>query len=239
MFEVTIDNFDGPLDLLLHLIKESKMDIMNLKLELIIDQYLKYINKMQELSLDIASSFLLMSVELIQIKTRKLLPKQEEDEIEEEDPEQRLIERLIEYQKYKDQVENFKSLEELRNRYYTKVPEKVSNYLEKDEKINLNGITLDDLVKAFQKFLERQNEEEERIEKKITRKELSLEDRMTEIKDKLRIYRKVNFFELFENKGRDHVIVSFLAILELAKKGELILKQDLNFDNIICEAANG
>ena len=103
MYEITIDNFQGPLDLLLHLIKQSKMDIMNIKLEIIIDEYLDYINKMSEMNLDIASSYLVMASELLEIKSKMLLPK-EEDEEEEDDPKERLINRLILYQQYKDQI---------------------------------------------------------------------------------------------------------------------------------------
>ncbi len=80
MYEVTIENFSGPMDLLLHLIKQSKMDIMNIKLEIIIDEYLDYIEKMQEMNLDVASSYLVMASELLEIKSRMLLPRQEEEE---------------------------------------------------------------------------------------------------------------------------------------------------------------
>ena len=121
MYEITIDNFTGPMDLLLHLIKESKMNIMDIKLEIIIDNYLEYINKMQKMNLDIASSYLVMASELLEIKSRMLLPKQEEEE-EEEDPKERLINRLILYEQYKSQVESFKKLESERNNYYTKIP---------------------------------------------------------------------------------------------------------------------
>ena len=118
--EIKINEFEGPLDLLLHLIKESKMDIFDLKVEVITDQYLEYINKMEEMNLDIASSYLVMAAELIEMKSRMLLPRHEEDEEQEEDPQEQLVNRLIEYQRYKDLTKEFKELEEERHKVYTK-----------------------------------------------------------------------------------------------------------------------
>ncbi len=233
MYEVTIDNFVGPLDLLLHLIKEAKMDIMNIKLEIIIDEYLDYIKKMNEMNLEVASSYLVMASELLEIKSKMLLPKDEEEE-EEDDPKERLINRLILYQQYKDQIDSFKSLEEERNNYYTKIPSDLSEYQE-EKKVNLNNITLDDLVSAFEKFLERV-ELEKPVNTKVTKKELSVEDRIVNIKNRLKKEKKIDFFDLFEVKTKEYVVVTFLAILEMAKKKELIITQENNFDNIICEA---
>jgi segregation and condensation protein A len=120
-----IDDFEGPLDLLLHLIKENKMDLMNIKLEIIIDEYLKFIDEMEKMNLDIASSYLVMASELIEMKSRMLLPRNEEEEKdeEEEDPKEVLINRLIEYQKYKDLTQEFKELENERRQIYTRLPE--------------------------------------------------------------------------------------------------------------------
>lgn len=233
MYEVTIDNFVGPLDLLLHLIKEAKMDIMNIKLEIIIDEYLDYIKKMNEMNLEVASSYLVMASELLEIKSKMLLPKDEEEE-EEDDPKERLINRLILYQQYKDQIDSFKSLEEERNNYYTKIPSDLSEYQE-EKKVNLNNITLDDLVSAFEKFLERV-ELEKPVNTKVTKKELSVEDRIVNIKNRLKKEKKIDFFDLFEVKTKEYVVVTFLAILEMAKKKEMIITQENNFDNIICEA---
>ena len=233
MYEVTIDNFVGPLDLLLHLIKEAKMDIMNIKLEIIIDEYLDYIKKMNEMNLEVASSYLVMASELLEIKSKMLLPKDEEEE-EEDDPKERLINRLILYQQYKNQIDSFKSLEEERNNYYTKIPSDLSEYQE-EKKVNLNNITLDDLVSAFEKFLERV-ELEKPVNTKVTKKELSVEDRIVNIKNRLKKEKKIDFFDLFEVKTKEYVVVTFLAILEMAKKKELIITQENNFDNIICEA---
>ena len=158
--EIKIDEFEGPLDLLLHLIKESKMDILNLQIEQITNQYLEYINKMEEMNLNIASSYLVMAAELIEMKSRLLLPRHEEEEEEEEDPKEQLVNRLIEYQRYKDLTKEFKELEEERHQIFTKSPESIKEYLPDIEVISNTDVTLNDLLQAFQKFLERQKEKE-------------------------------------------------------------------------------
>ncbi len=233
MYEVTIDNFSGPMDLLLHLIKESKMDIMNIKLEIIVDEYLDYIKKMDEMNLDIASSYLVMAAELLEIKSRMLLPKQEEEE--EDDPKEQLINRLILYQQYKDQIDSFKKLESERGTYYTKIPSNLSEYQTDEKKVLIENVTLDDLVEAFEKFLERVDLEKP-IHTKVTKKELSVEERITNIKNKFKKEKRINFFDLFDVKTKEYVVVTFLAILEMAKNKELFIYQDNNFDNIVCEA---
>ena len=235
MYEVTIDNFSGPMDLLLHLIKQSKMDIFNIKLEIIIDEYLDYIKKMEEMNLDIASSYLVMASELLYIKSRMLLPKDTDEEEEEEDPKEKLINRLIIYQQYKDQIDNFKELENERSKYYTKIPSNLDEYQTDEKKAMITDVTLDDLVKAFEKFLERIDLEKP-VHTKITKKELSVEQEMVNIKSKFRKSKRLDFFDLFEIKTKEYVVVTFLAILEMAKNGELVIFQEDNFDNIVCEA---
>jgi len=234
MYEITIDNFSGPMDLLLHLIKESKMDILNIKLEIIIDEYLDYINKMNEMNLDVASSYLVMASELLEIKSKMLLPKDEEEE-EEEDPKERLINRLILYQQYKDQIESFKELESERGTYYTKIPSNLEEYQTSEKHALIENVTLDDLVKAFENFLERVDLEKP-VHTKVTKKELSVEDRIINIKNRFKKQKRIDFFDLFEVKSKEYVVVTFLAILEMAKNRELMIYQEDNFDNIVCEA---
>ena len=232
-YNFRIDQFEGPLDLLLHLIKESKIDICDIKIVDICEEYLNYIKHMEELNLDIASEYLVMASELMEIKSKSLLPRCMDESIEEEDPRENLINRLIEYQKYKDMTASFKELEEARKEFYTKLPENVKNYSDNETLVN-EDLSVDDLVNAFKKFLERV-EMEKPIHTKVTRKELSVEDRMVSIKNKFKNNSRIAFFDLFEVKTKEYLVVTFLAILELAKKREIIIKQDNNFDNIICE----
>ena len=230
-----IDDFEGPMDLLLHLIKEKKMDLMNIKIEVIIDEYLKFIDEMERLNLDIASSYLVMASELLEMKSKILLPRHEEDEeVEEEDPQQVLIERLIEYQKYKDLTEDFKELEKERKEIFTRLPENLREYSDNNKMINNSDVTLDDLLLAFQKFLERKKLEQP-LNTKITKKEMSIEERTISIRKILGTKKKVNFLELFDVLNKEYVIVTFLAILEMAKQNELKISQEEEYGDIICE----
>ena len=233
-YEVKIDAFEGPLDLLLHLIKESKVDICDIKIVDIADQYLNYIKSMERLNLNIASEYLVMASELMEMKSKMLLPRTNiEEEEEEENPEEKLIQRLIEYQKYKEKAQEFKELEEERHEFFTKPPESLKEYAEEGTIAN-SDLTLDDLMLAFQKFLERKKKEKP-LATTVTKREITVEERRTAIKDILKKKKKVDFFELFEEVTKEYVVVTFLAVLEMAKKQELIIYQENNFDNIICE----
>lgn len=233
--QVKIDAFEGPLDLLLHFVKESKVDILEISIVDIANQYLDFIHQMESLNLNIASEYLVMASELIEIKSRKLLPRKEveEENQEEEDPETALINRLIEYQKYKDMTKSFKEMEELRQEIFTKTPESLKEYSDTDVVVS-SDVTLDDLVLAFQKFLKRK-EEEKPLSTKVTKNEITIEQRRSEIKGILRKYKRVDFVSLFEVCTREYVVVTFLTILEMAKQKEVLIKQDSNFENIIVE----
>ena len=232
----TIEDFEGPLDLLLHLIKEKKMDLLNLKLEIIIDEYLKFIDKMEEMNLDIASSYLIMASELIEMKSKLLIPRVEDEEEEEEiDPKEELVNRLIEYQKYKELTEDFKELEYERKQIFTRLPENLKEYSDTNTIVNNSDITLEDLLNAFQKFLERKKLEQP-LHTKITKKEMSIEERSVSIRNILKTKKKVNFLELFDVLNKEYVIVTFLAILEMARKNELRISQESEYGDIICEA---
>lgn len=235
MQNVTILDFEGPLDLLLHLVKKSKMDINEIKIVPITEQYIKFIKEMEELNLNIASEYLVMASELIEMKSRHLLPiKESEEETEEEiDAEEELKRRLLEYQKYKESTPIFKELEKKRTNYYTKIPENLSNIT--DIEINNDGsVTLNDLVKAFENILARQRYSKP-INTKITRKELSVRERVHKIRNILKEKKKVEFVELFEEFSKPYVVVTFLGILEMAKNNEILITQKGNFDKIYLE----
>ena len=236
MDNILIGDFEGPLDLLLHLIKKSKMEIFDIEISKITNEYLKYIEAMSEMNLDIASEYLVMAAELVEMKSRKLLPNkndEEEDSELEEDPEEELKRRLIEYKKYKESTETFRSLEEKRAAYYTKAPESLKNYL--DEKIENDGsVGVVDLLDAFKSLLERQQFNKP-VNTKIARKELSVKERVVKIRSILKEKKKVNFIELFDDFSKPYVVVTFLSVLEMAKNKEITLKQDNNFSDIYLE----
>ena len=238
-FDFVIDDFEGPLDLLLHLVKEHKMDLLNIKLEIIIDEYLEFIEKMEEMNLNIASSYLVMVSELLEIKSKMLIPRNEEEvEPDEEDTKQTLIDRLIEYQRYKDLTGDFKKLEEERKNIYTFLPKNLRDYSDDIGTIPNSDVGLDDLVNAFKKFLERK-ELEKPLSTKVTKKEISLEERTKEVKKILKLKRKVNFIELFDVVTKEYVVVTFLTILEMCRKNEIRLTQDNQFGEIMCEVNDG
>ena len=233
-YEVKIDAFEGPLDLLLHLIKESKVDIWDIKIVDITEQYLNYIKSMERLNLNIASEYLVMASELMEMKSKLLLPRTTlDEEEEEEDPREKLIQKLIEYQRYKDMTKDFKELEDARHEFFTKPPESLKEYAPEGTVVNTD-LSLDDLMKAFQKFLQRK-ELEKPLTTTVTKKELSVTERRTEIRDILKKKKKVDFFELFDIVTKEYIVVTFLAVLEMARKQELIIYQENNFDNIVCE----
>ncbi len=234
MDNILIGDFEGPLDLLLHLIKKSKMEIFDIEISKITEEYIKYIDSMKELNLDIASEYLVMASELIEIKSKKLLPIKEEKEDEEDiNPEEELKRRLIEYKKYKESTEVFRNLEEKRSYYYTKSPENMKKYsLEKLE--NDGNVSLFDLLDAFQKLLERREASKPR-NTKIARKEMSVKERVVKIRDILRVKKKVSFIELFDDFSKPYVVVTFLSVLEMVKGREINIKQDNNFGDIYLE----
>ncbi len=234
-YTLKIDEFEGPLDLLLHLIKESKMNILDLSIEKITDQYMAYIKAMEKLNLDIASSYLVMASELLEMKSRMLLPRREEEVEEEDDPKETLVKKLIEYQRYKDLTQAFKNLEEERKTIFTKLPTSYTEYVD-DNVIKNSDVTLDDLLDAFSKFLERQKQNQP-ISTKVTKKEISVEERRISIRNILHIKKRVNFLELFDVLTKEYVVVTFLAILEMARKNELKITQEDKFGEIICEVA--
>ena len=237
-YVVTIDNFDGPLDLLLHLIKEQDIDIYDIKIEDITKQYLDYIKHMKELNLEIASEYLVMASELIEMKSKMLLPKKREKEEDdyEEDPRELLIERLLAYKRYKEVTSEFKDLELTRKLVFTREPDNLNRYVKEDENSEELGVA--DLIDAFNNLLKRK-ELDRPIATKITKKELSVADKVNKIKNILRNKKRINFEEIFEVSTKEEVIISFLSVLEMVKKDEILLTQDGNFKNIVISLKEG
>lgn len=230
-YKITINDFEGPMDLLLHLIKKEDVDIRDISIEEITKQYLAFIEETEEMNLNIASEYLIMAAELLEIKSAILLPRKEIELEIEEDPRENLINRLIEYKRYKEITNEFKELEENRKNYFTKSVEDLSSYRSEDESLDLGDVDLDKLLDAFSKFLTRKQEEKP-LNTKISTKEYSVKERSEEIRTILRKKKNVNFEELFEVYKKDYIVVTFLSILNLARKQELEIKQEDNFDKI-------
>ena len=233
--EFKIQDFEGPLDLLLHLIKEAKMDIMNIEIESITKQYVDFIKKQEKMNLEVSSEYLVMASELIEIKSKMLIPnnKVENNEEIEEDPREELVNRLLEYQAYKDITKLLQEKEELRKEIYTKTPENIQNYMDKVTEIH-SDVTLDDLISAFQKYYQRKIDNRP-LQTKVTVNEISVSSRRYDIKRLLKQKKRISFYELFPIVSKEYIVATFLAILEMAKNKELVITQNDTFDDIICE----
>lgn len=229
---ITIDNFEGPLDLLLHLVKESNIDIFDIKVVDITDKYLEYINREDNLNINVSSSYLVMAAELMYLKSKSLLPSMnKEEETDEEITRENLINKLLEYKRYKEMTPKFKEMEEDRKKIYIKAPEKSSDYIEN----HFDGeASMDDLLNAFKKFLERK-EIEKPLETTITSKEYSVRERKSGIRNILKNKKKAYLDELFEEFNKPYIVVTFLSVLEMVKERDIVVKQDKNFDKILVE----
>lgn len=232
---IKINDFDGPLDLLWHLIKAHKMDIYDINIEKITKEYLSFINEHKELTIDGASEYLVMASELIHLKSKLLLNKNDEEEDAEYEinTEDDLRNRLIEYEKLKAAADRLVELEDKRKEVLTKLPSNLSEYADKSVKLS-SDITLDDLLKAFEDYLNRKKLDEP-VNKAVTKRELSVEDRCLSIKSYLHNRGKINFLDLFDEIDKPYVIVTFLGILNLVKSREAVISQEYNFGDIYIE----
>lgn len=228
---VSLDKFEGPLDLLLHLIKQSNLDIMDINLEDITKQYLDYIKKIEEMNLDVASEYLVMAAELIELKSRSLLPKPEVEADEyEEDPRQELINKLLAYQAYKDITPSLQELENARSMYYTKNPSLNITGVDLNPELS-DAVDIEALTNAFNMFLKKKKLEKP-LNTKITNKEYSVSERSREIRNILSKKKKIKFEELFQEYNRNYIVVTFLSILIMAKNGEVAIEQEENFKEL-------
>lgn len=214
-YAIQLENFEGPLDLLLHLIKKNEMDIYDIPMAAITRQYLETLDAMKTLNLDVAGEFLLMAATLLHIKSKLLLPKivEEEQEEDEEDPRAELVRRLLEYQKYKEVSQVLDSRPQLgRDLFVRAAPE--PEVLEESE-AGFAAVGLFDLLEALQEVLRASPDPKVH---QIDVEQLSVTDRINAILERLRLSESVAFNELFESSlVRKEVIVTFLALLELVK----------------------
>ena len=233
-----LQDFEGPLDLLLHLVKQSKMDIYKVNISDIIEQYLNFINSIDKFDIDTSSEYLVMASELVHLKSRMLISKY--DNLDEEDTEftitseEDLRVRLIEYEKYKNMTETFKLLEENRQDYFTKIPENLNEYASNERIIN-SDVSVEDLINAFLEMQKRVNFKKPVITK-IARKEYSIKERINEIRNILKVKKKIEFSELFDILTKENLVVTFLSVLDMSKNNEIMINQDKIFSTIIIES---
>ena len=242
--EVKLQAFEGPLDLLLHLIEKNKVDIYDIPIVEITEQYLDYVSKMPKDDLDLASEFLVMAATLIDIKSRMLLPKEIDENGEEIDPRAELVEKLIEYKMYKYAAVELRDMQVYAGKSMYKqptVPEEVSKY---EPPVNLDSLLADvDLNKLndiFKMVLKRQVDKIDPVRSKfgkIEMEEVSLPDKISYVSTTVKKRKKCKFKQLLEEAhSKVEVIVSFLAILELIKVGEIEVRQDETFGEIYIDS---
>ena len=239
-----INDFEGPLDLLLHLIEKNKYDIFDIPIVEITNQYISYLDQLDETDMDTMSEFLVMAAQLICIKARMLLPKEEEPEDEEEDPRAELVRSLLEYKMYKYASYELKDMELDADKTFFKeasIPKEVRDYREEVDPAEVIGdTTLAQLNEIFQQLMRREVFRVDPVRSKfgtISRDEIKLEDRMVEIRNEILGLKSINFRTLLGRKrGRMNLIVSFLAILELMKTGVITIRQEGLFGEILIDS---
>lgn len=234
---LNINDFSGPLDLLLHMVKKHQMDIYDIDIHLIIDEYINFINSLDRNDLDSKSEYLIMASELIHLKSKLLLgfDDEENDEVYEINSEEDLKNRIIEFEKYQNISNDFRELESNRQDYFTKLPESLKEF-SKDEVLS-DEIDIKDLVNAL---LDMQKRFEYKKPKttKITKKEMSIKEKMIFIKDILKEKKKVEFTELICDISKEELVVTLLSVLEMSKNKEIFLSQKQNFSKIFIEVTN-
>jgi segregation and condensation protein A len=225
---IHLDAFEGPLDLLLHLIKKEEVDIWNIPIARITEQYLDYLQVMKELNINVAGEWLMMAATLIYIKSRMLVPEPPSAEVQEdatEDPRNELVYQLLEHQKFKNAAEMLYTREEVENAVWNKPPAEIM-----EDGSDVVAVTLFDLLRAFHAVVQRF--EEQRV-MEVAQEEVSIEQKIADIRKLLLVYDKIMLSSIFaEARTKRALITIFLALLELVRLHEIWLYQKKAFDEI-------
>lgn len=238
---VKLQVFEGPLDLLLHLIDKNKIDIYDIPIVEITNQYMEYIQAMEKSDLNVMSEFLLMAATLLDIKCRMLLPKEVNEEGEEEDPRQELVEQLLQYKMYKYMSYELKDRQIEGDMVLYKeptIPEEVKNYEEPvDLDALLDGLTLAKLNQIFQDVMKKQGDKIDPLRSKfgkIEKEEVTLPEKLDFVEGYARQHKKFSFHSLLKTQSsKTQIVVTFLAILEMMKTGKIRIEQEQPFEDIM------
>lgn len=238
---VKLEAFEGPLDLLLHLIDKNKVNIYDIPIVVITEQYLEHIKLMDSKNLEIMSEFLVMAATLVNIKSKMLLPVEESEEEEAIDPRQELVDRLLEYKMYKYISEELKDKQMDASRALFKspsIPQEIADYKEEVRVEDLlSDLTLARLHEIFKSIVKKQVDKIDPIRSKfgkIEREEINLSEKFTQIQEYGLAHKKFSFRSLLETlHSKMEVVVTFLGVLELIKIGRIIIEQEFLFDDII------
>ena len=238
---VKLQVFEGPLNLLLHLIEKNKVDIYDIPIAMITDQYLDYIRAMKREDLNVTSEFLVMAATLLSIKSKMLLPADVNEEGEEEDPRTELVEKLIEYKMYKYMSYELKDRQFDAERVMFKAPTLPQEVMDYEDPIDyeklLSEVDLSKLNRIFKSMMKRQIDKVDPIRSqfgKIERDEVNLEEKTEYVENYIRFHKKFSFRDLLkEQKSKMETVVTFLIILEMIKTGQIVIAQDVLFDDIM------
>ncbi len=241
---VKLQVFEGPLDLLLHLIDKNKIDIYDIPIVEITNQYMEYIKAMEREDLNVMSEFLVMAATLLDIKCKMLLPKEVTEDGEEEDPRQELVEQLLQYKMYKFMSYELRDreLEGEQTMYKDPtIPEEVMDYVEPVDLDELLGdLTLATLNRVFQDVMKRQADKIDPVRSKfgkLEKEEVTVEEKLESVTDYAREHKHFSFRTLLgHQKSKMQTVVTFLAVLQLIKEGILIVQQEHAFDDIMITA---
>ncbi len=238
--QVKLQVFEGPLDLLLHLLEKNKVNIYDIPIVEITNQYMEYIEEMKRQDLNIMSEFLVMAATLLDIKSKMLLPADPVSEEEEEDPRAELVQQLLEYKMYKCMAYELRDRQIDAERVMFKLPTIPDEILQYEEPINMeeliSDVTLARLNHIFQSIMKKQVDKIDPVRSKfgrIEKEEVSLEEKMAYLEDYAKAHRRFSFRSLLEEQsGKMEIVVTFLAILELMKLGKIFISQEHTFDEI-------
>ncbi len=242
---VKLDSFSGPLDLLYHLIEKNEIDIYDIPIAELTDQYIEFISREENKNMDEMSEFVVMAASLIEIKSRMLLPKPQTEEPE-EDPREELVQKLIEYKKFKNVTEVLAKRSEEAAHILFREPDIIIPELMKRDELPveecLKGLTMDDLYRAFRDVMIRKEKKVDRVRsgfKSVRHDNFTVDEKIISLRSVLKVSPKIRFYEMFsKDTSREEILVTFLALLELIRRHNVSVEQDDTFGEIFISAEN-
>ncbi len=238
---IQLEAFEGPFDLLFHLIEKNEIDIYDIPIAQLTEQYLSFLEQAEYKNMDSMSEFLIMAATLLEIKSKFLLPKQKEEQEQKQDPREELVNKLLEYKKFKEVTERFKKREEKAALVCYKEADKAVQELKQSKKEDLDkflsGITLDNLYEAFTEVMKRRETKIDKVRssfKSVERDLYTIDEKIDYIRDLLILHPYVSFHHIFREKAvKMEIVVTFLALLELIKMKEVMVSQEKTFSEIL------
>ena len=242
---VKLDSFSGPLDLLYHLIEKNEIDIYDIPIAELTDQYIEFISREENKNMDGMSEFVVMAASLIEIKSRMLLPKPQTEEPE-EDPREELVQKLIEYKKFKNVTEVLAKRSEEAAHILFREPDIIIPELMKRDELPveecLKSLTMDDLYRAFRDVMIRKEKKVDRVRsgfKSVRHDNFTVDEKIISLRSVLKVSPKIRFYEMFsKDTSREEILVTFLALLELIRRHNVSVEQDDTFGEIFISAEN-